>query len=221
MKVLYSWLKEFVALETSPRETADILAKLGFEVSALTVYGGALKGVITADVLETAKHPNADRLSLCKVNTGKEILSVVCGAPNVRAGIKVPFAQVGATLPNGDILKAAKIRGVESQGMICSSEELGLDEKSDGILILPPETALGQDVRPLLGLDDALIEIEVTPNRRDVLGVLGVARELAAGLGIALKLPEPRVRELDLGHSVLTISNEAPAPLPALHGAPH
>jgi len=218
MKVLYNWLKEFVPLEISPQETADLLAKLGFEIASLRVYGGALKNVITAEVLEVTKHPNADRLSLCKVNNGKEILSVVCGAPNVRGGIKVAFAQVGATLPNGDILKAAKIRGIESQGMICSAEELGLDEKSDGILILPDDTILGQEVRSLLGLDDALIELDVTPNRRDVLGVLGVARELSAGLGIPLRLPEPRVRELDLATNSLTLSNEVPLLCPRYIG---
>lgn len=218
MKVLYNWLREFVAVDITPQETADVLAKLGFEVASLHVYGGALKNVITAEVVECGKHPNADRLSLCKVHTGQHTVSVVCGAPNVRAGIKIAFAQVGATLPNGEILNAAKIRGVESQGMICSAEELGLDEKSDGILILPDGTPLGQDVRPLLGLDDALIELEVTPNRRDALGVLGVARELAAGLGVPLKLPEPRVRELDLGTNTLTISNESQGACPRYVG---
>lgn len=211
MKVLHQWLKEFVAFDGSPQDAADLLAKLGFEIAGVTEYGGRLNGVITAFVKEAGKHPNADRLSLCQVDTGRGLFQVVCGAPNVRVGQKVALAQVGATLPNGDVLKAAKIRGVESQGMICSASELGLEEKFDGILVLPESTPVGVDVRPLLGLDDALIELEVTPNRRDVLGVLGVARELAAGAGLPLRLPEPRVRELELGTIQLSVLNEAPA----------
>jgi len=214
MKVLYQWLREFVPMDISPQETADTLSRLGFEIAELKIFGGALKNVITAEVQECGKHPNADRLSLCKIFTGSETLQVVCGASNVRAGIKIAFAQVGATMPNGETLNAAKIRGVESFGMICSAAELGLEEKSDGIMILDPATPLGQDVRPLLGLDDALIDIEVTPNRRDVLGVLGVARELAAGLGLPLRIPEPRMRELELSNSVITVQNEVPALCP-------
>ncbi len=210
MKVLYNWLKEFVPLEISPEETAATLGRLGFEISSVQTFGGKLHGVATAVVKDCAKHPNADRLSLCTVSDGEKDYSVVCGAPNVKAGQKVAFARVGSTLPDGQILKAAKIRGVESQGMICSSEELGLADKSDGILELPPDTALGLDVRPLLDLNDTLIEIELTPNRRDALGIMGVARELAAGLNLPLKHLEPRSRELDLATSTVTAVNEAP-----------
>lgn len=209
MKVLYSWLKDFVPLDISPEATAAELARLGFEIATLQVFGGKLAGVVTAEIRECGKHPNADRLSFCKVWDGQTEFPVVCGAPNVRAGQKIAFARVGATLPNGDVLKAAKIRGIESQGMICSSEELGLPEKSEGILVLPAETALGRDIRPLLELDDALIEIEITPNRRDALGILGVARELAAGLNLTLKNLEPRSRELDLATATISVINEA------------
>src|SRR5580698_5217583 len=146
MKVLYSWLKDFVPLEIPPQEAANLLARLGFEIADIHYFGGKLAGVVTAEVREKAKHPNADRLSLCKVWDGQTEFSVVCGAPNVEAGQKVAFARVGATLPDGETLRAAKIRGVESQGMICSAEELGLSEKSDGILVLPADTILGQDV---------------------------------------------------------------------------
>src|ERR1017187_4490291 len=156
MKVLYNWLKDFVPLEISAEETAAVLARLGFEIANVEVFGGKLQGVVTAEVREVAKHPNADRLSLCKVFDGQTEFSVVCGAPNVRAGQKVALARVGSILPDGETLRAAKIRGVESQGMICSGEELGLTEKSEGILELPAETALGQDVRPLLDLNDTL-----------------------------------------------------------------
>ncbi len=209
MKVLYNWLKDFVPLETSPEETAAALARLGFEIARIEKFGGKLAGVVTALVKECAKHPNADRLSLCKVWDGQTEFTVVCGAPNVRAGQKVAFARVGATLPNGDTLRAAKIRNVESQGMICSSSELGVTATSEGILVLPEDTNLGLDIKPLLELDDALIELEVTPNRRDALGVLGVARELAAGLNLTLKNLEPRSRELDLTTATASIMNEA------------
>ena len=209
MKVLYNWLKEFVPLEISPEETAATLAKLGFEIAEVKRFGGKLQGVVTALVKECARHPNADRLSLCKVWDGQNEYAVVCGAPNVKTGQKVAFARVGAILPNGEALRAAKIRGVESQGMICSAKELGLAEASEGILELPAETEAGQDVRPILDLNDALIDIDLTPNRRDALGVLGVARELAAGLNLPLKSLEPRARELDLAASTVTVVNEA------------
>ncbi|HVO32543.1 MAG TPA: phenylalanine--tRNA ligase subunit beta [Elusimicrobiota bacterium] len=208
MKVLYSWLKEFVPLEVDPQETAATLERLGFEVASLQIFGGKLQGVVAAYVKGVRKHPNADRLSLCDVTDGQTEFSVVCGAPNVRAGIRVPLARVGATLPTGDVIKAAKLRGVESQGMICSAAELGLTDKSDGIMILDDQTPLGGDIRSLLGLDDALIEIEITPNRRDALSVVGVARELAAGLSLSMKSPEPRVREIDLATTV-PVTNEA------------
>ncbi len=209
MKVLYNWLKDFVPLEISAQETAAMLAQLGFEIAGVQTFGGKLQGIVTAEVRKCAKHPNADRLSLCAVWDGKTEYPVVCGAPNVKAGQKVAFARVGATLPDGEMLGAAKIRGVESQGMICSEEELGLPGTVDGILVLAADTALGQDVRPLLDLNDALIEIEVTPNRRDALGIWGIARELSAGLNLPLKTLEPRSRELDLATATVTVVNEA------------
>jgi len=209
MKVLYNWLKDFVPLEITPDETAALLAKLGFEIAGVHHFGGKLQGVVTALVKECSKHPNADRLSLCKVWDGQNEYAVVCGAPNVKTGQKVAFARVGAILPDGEALCAAKIRGVESQGMICSAEELGLPEKSEGILEFPAETDIGQDVRPILDLNDALIDIELTPNRRDALGIMGVARELAAGLNLPLKNLEPRLRELDLASSSITVVNDA------------
>jgi phenylalanyl-tRNA synthetase beta chain len=208
MKVLTSWLKEFVPVEAGASEIAALLERLGFEVAAVVDFGGKTLHVVSAEVRAAEKHPNADRLSLCQVFDGQQTFPVVCGAPNVRAGQKVALARVGATLPNGLTIKAAKLRGVESQGMICSAAELGLEEKSDGIMVLDAETPIGQDIRDLLGLNDALIEIEVTPNRRDVLSVIGIAREVAAGLALPLKTPEPRVRELDLPQAV-PVMNEA------------
>jgi phenylalanyl-tRNA synthetase beta chain len=209
MIVLYNWLKEFVPLDISPEQAADVLGRLGFEIARIQRLGGDLAGVVSAQVNDVQKHPNADRLSLCKVSDGQQEFSVVCGASNVRAGLRVPLARIGAVLPNGMKITAAKLRGVESQGMICSAAELGLETASDGILELDAKTPLGADIRSLLHLDDTLIEIEVTPNRRDALSIIGVARELAAGLNIPLKNPEPRVRELELANG-FSVSNEAP-----------
>src|SRR4029077_7765648 len=189
MKVLYNWIKEFVPLEITADQAADTLRKLGFEIASLQHLGGDLTGVVSAEVKEVQKHPNADRLSLCTVTDGQQIFSVVCGADHVRAGIRVPLARVGAVLPAGHSLGAATLRGVESQGMICSAAELGMETTSEGILILDPQAPLGADIRSLLNLDDTLIDLENTPNRRDVLSVIGIARELSAALNISLKNP--------------------------------
>jgi phenylalanyl-tRNA synthetase beta chain len=209
MKVLFNWLKEFVPLEISAQEAVDALERLGFEIAAVQNFSKNLSGVVCGEVKDVRKHPNADRLSLCTVSDGQGQYDVICGAPNVRAGIRVPFARVGAVLTDGRPIAAAKLRGVDSQGMICSAEELGLEETSDGILILDAQAPIGADIKTLLNLDDTLIEIEVTPNRRDALSVLGIARELAAGLNLPLKNPEPHIRELELADSV-AVSNEAP-----------
>src|SRR5258708_3610845 len=209
MKVPYSWLKEFVPLDISAEKAAEVLQRLGFEIAGLQRLGGDLSGVVLAEVQDVQKHPNADRLSLCRVTDGQQEFSVVCGAANVRAGIRVPLARIGAVLPNGMKIGPAKLRGIESQGMICSASELGLDAASEGILIMDSQNPLGTDIKSLLNLDDTLIEIEVTPNRRDALSVIGVARELADALNLPLKTPEPRVRELELANG-FALSNEAP-----------
>ncbi len=198
MKVTLAWLKEFVPYEGTASQAAEVFERLGFEVSSVQDFSGSISNVVTAEIRETARHPNADRLSLCTVWDGQQEFSVVCGAPNVKAGSHVAFARLGAKLPGGLEIKAAKIRGVESKGMICSKSELGLEEKSEGILLLEGRPPAGQDIKTVLGLDDAVLDMDVTPNRRDALSVLGLARELAAGTGLSLKSPEPRVREIDL-----------------------
>lgn len=208
MKVLLRWLQEFVPYEGSASDAAELLERLGFEVAAVDDFSSNVSGIVTAEVREATRHPNADRLSLCRVWDGSQEFSVVCGAPNVKTGQRVAFARLGARLPRGLEIRAAKIRGVESQGMICSASELGLEAHSDGILELPESTAPGQDARHVLGLDDARLELEVTPNRRDALSILGVARELSAGTGLPLKWPEPRVRELDMTQPI-SVVNEA------------
>jgi phenylalanyl-tRNA synthetase beta chain len=214
MKISYSWLKEYLpTLDISPEELARKLQALGFEVSAIEENGPMFSGVVTAQILEIEKHPNADRLSLCKVTDGSETFSVVCGAKNIAVGQKVPLARVGAALPGGVHISRSKIRGVESFGMICSGEELGVSSinggaaatpsqeasvhalasraMNAGILILDPAASLGVDFASTLGGVDAVLDIEVTPNRPDCLSHLGFARELSASLGFALKAIEP------------------------------
>src|SRR5262245_21270267 len=142
MKVLFNWLKEFVPLEITPEQAVETLRRLGFEITRLQRLGGDISGIVSAEVQDVQKHPNADRLSLCRVTDGQQEFSVVCGATNVKPGIRVPLARVGAVLPNGMKIGAAKLRGVESQGMICSAAELGLEANSDGIMVLDAQTPL-------------------------------------------------------------------------------
>lgn len=182
MKVSYSWLKEYLPLEMSAGDLAERLPMIGFEVAGQTSRGPGFSGVVAAQILAIAKHPNADRLSLCMVDDGKRKFSVVCGAGNIAVGQKIPLAKIGALLPGGRQITRAKIRGVESEGMICSSEELGLGAQSNGggILVMDPQTELGLDVSRSLGPVDEILDIEISPNRPDCLSHFGLARELAA-----------------------------------------
>lgn len=181
MKISYNWLKEFVDFDLKPEELCKVLTFLGVETSIL---GGGMNrtGVITAKVLDKQKHPNADKLSLCKVNDGTKDYQIVCGAPNVAPGQIIPLATIGAVLPGNFVIKPSKIRGVSSEGMICSKEELGLEESSDGIMVLPEDTPLGKKLEEVLGETDTILEIEITTNRGDCLSHWGVAREIAAKL---------------------------------------
>jgi len=183
MKVTYNWLKEFVDFDLSPEALSELLTMLGLEVESLEYIGAGLDDVIVALVEERAQHPNADKLSLCRVNNGKEIISVVCGAQNFKSGDKVALAQVGCTLPGDFKIKRSKIRGEESCGMLCSEKELALADESAGIMVLPQDLPLGTPVFEALGIKDVLFEIGLTPNRADCLSVIGVAREIAAKLG--------------------------------------
>ncbi len=187
MKVTYNWLKEFVDFELSPEKLADLLTMLGLEVEAIEYIGAELDDVIVAVVEERAQHPNADKLSLCKINNGREIISVVCGAQNFKSGDKVALAQVGSILPGDFKIKRSKIRGEESCGMLCSEKELALADESAGIMILPSELKLGTPVFEALGIKDVVFEIGLTPNRADCLSVIGIAREIAAKLGVKVR----------------------------------
>ncbi len=186
----YNWLSEYLSEIPPPEDLAHQLTMAGVEVESLRRLGAGIKGVVTAKILTREPHPNADRLSLCTVTTGGEEHQIVCGATNMKPGDAVALALPGAVLPGGFKIKKSKIRGVVSGGMMCSGAELGMEEESEGILILPPETPLGMDIREVLGLDDVIFEISITPNRGDVLSIKGLAREIAAITGADLVLEE-------------------------------
>ncbi|HXE97339.1 MAG TPA: phenylalanine--tRNA ligase subunit beta [Dongiaceae bacterium] len=196
MNVTYNWLKEFVDFEATPDELAALLTMLGLEVESMVKLGDGLDDVVVALVEEKRQHPNADKLSVCRVNNGKEVFDVVCGAQNFSQGDTVALAQIGAVLPGDFKIKKSKIRGEESCGMLCSEKELGLAEESAGIIVLPPTVApLGTPVFSALGLKDTIYEIGLTPNRSDCLSVIGIARDIAAKLGLKVKYPQSTLAE--------------------------
>lgn len=189
MKASFSWLKEFVDFSETPTEIAALLLRQGFEVTAVTPVGGPVSGVVVARVESVEKHPNADKLNVCEVFDGVERQRVVCGAPNVSAGNKYPFARLGARLPDGLVIEKRPLRGIESHGMLCSARELGLGTDHSGLYTLPADAPVGQDITETLALNDVIFEIEVTPNRPDALSHWGLAREISAGLGKTLRIP--------------------------------
>ncbi len=196
MKATYHWLKKYVEFSDSATQIADKLTNVGFEVEEIAPLVKPFSGVVVGKVETVEKHPNADKLSLCLVNNGKETLQVICGAPNVTAGQIVPFATVGAELPNGFKIKKAKIRGIESFGMICSKEELGFEEKSAGIWELENDLPLGTDFYTHLSKDqDYVYDFFITPNRPDCLSMVGISREIAAFSGNPLQYPPEQVNE--------------------------
>jgi phenylalanyl-tRNA synthetase beta chain len=218
MRISYNWLKERLPLTVPAQELCAHLLNLGFEVSSLEKRGPAFTGVVTAQVVSREKHPNADKLSVCVVDDGTKKWTVVCGAPNVAAGQKVALARVGAALPGGMKIGQAKLRGVESNGMICSGKELGLGQDGAGILVLPPETALGLDFAGTLGPCDDILEVEITPNRPDCLSHLGLARELAAYFRMPLK-PTPAASPVAAGAAAgMKLDVRAPQACPRYMG---
>ena len=195
MKVTYNWLKEFVDFDLSPADLGHLLTMLGLEVEGMEQLGAGMDEVVVARVLEKNQHPNADKLSLCKVDNGKEILSVVCGAQNFKQGDTVALAQIGAVLPGDFKIKRSKIRGEESCGMLCSEKELNLADESAGIMVLSGDLPLGTPFFEAMGLKDTIFEIGLTPNRADCLSVIGIAREIAAKLGKRVRYPSIVVPE--------------------------
>jgi phenylalanyl-tRNA synthetase beta chain len=207
MKFSENWLRELVEVNADRAALAHALTMAGLEVEELTALGDGLDGVVVAQIVAAEKHPEADRLQVCQVDAGDgELLQIVCGAPNARVGIKVPLAKVGANLPSGPsrpsmasgalgllpggvAIKAAKLRGVESFGMLCSAKELGIDADASGLLELPSDAPIGKRLADYLGLPDATFELKLTPNRPDCLGLVGLAHDVAALFGSAVQVP--------------------------------
>ena len=217
MKFPESWLREHVAVTADRATLAATLTAVGLEVEAMNEIGSALDGVVVAHILECSKHPEADRLQVCRVSLGASEVQIVCGAPNARAGLKAPLATVGATLPGGTAIKAAKLRGVESFGMLCSAKELGIDPDASGLLELPADAPAGAPLAQYLGLPDASFELKLTPNRADCFSVRGLAFDVAAALQSAVSpLPiEPVPAQSD---AVLGVELEAGAKVPRFVG---
>jgi phenylalanyl-tRNA synthetase beta chain len=180
MKINELWLREWVNPEVSIEELAAQLTMAGLEVDSVNPVAGTFSGVVVAEVLNAEPHPQADKLKICSVKTCEsEHVTIVCGASNVRAGLKVALAKIGAVLPGGMKIKEAKLRGELSQGMICSASELGLEDRSEGILELPTDAPIGQDIIEYMVLNDSILDVDLTPNRADCFSVLGIAREIA------------------------------------------
>ncbi|MBV7564787.1 phenylalanine--tRNA ligase subunit beta [Pseudomonas sp. sia0905] len=180
MKFSEQWLRSWVSPQASRDELVARLSMAGLEVDSVSPVAGAFSGVIVGEVLSTEQHPDADKLRVCQVSNGSETFQVVCGAPNVRPGLKIPFATIGAELPGDFKIKKAKLRGVESNGMLCSASELQISEDNEGLLELPADAPVGQDIREYFELNDVSIEVDLTPNRGDCLSLAGLAREVGA-----------------------------------------
>ncbi|MDQ7995132.1 MAG: phenylalanine--tRNA ligase subunit beta [Luteibacter sp.] len=214
MKFSENWLRELVDIDADRAALVHALTMSGLEVEEVTELGDGLDGVVVARIVEATKHPEADRLQVCKVDAGTgELVQIVCGAPNARVGIRVPLATVGSMLPGEIHIKAAKLRGVESFGMLCSAKELRLDADASGLLELPADAPVGKPLAEYLGLPDASIELKITPNRPDVLGLNGLAHDVAALFG-------SRVKAIGVGDVAVTASATRPVRLEAGADAP-
>ena len=198
MNITLNWLKNYIDFDFTAEQLAEKLTMLGVEVETIKQLGVALDGVVVGKVISIRPHPNADKLVLCQVDIGKEDkLQIVCGAPNVRDGMVAPVATIGTELHSGVFIKSAKIRGEESYGMLCSEKELGISPDAAGLMELAPELSIGTPLAEALGLDDTVLELEITPNRPDCLSLIGVAREVRAETGNELRYPQIELNESD------------------------
>ena len=202
------WLKKYVDINVTPEELAEKLTRVGLEVESVNYLGAGLEGVVTGKVTQIERHPNSDHLWICMMDYGSgEIVQILTGAQNVHQDDIVPVAVVGSQLPSGMKLKKAKMRGLDSFGMLCSAEELGIDaklllpEQRNGIFILPPDTPIGVDIKKVLGLDDVVLDIDLTANRGDCTNIIGLAREAAAVLGTEFRMPDMSVQETAGGNA--------------------
>jgi phenylalanyl-tRNA synthetase beta chain len=184
------WLREWVSPNLTSEELAHQITMAGLEVDAVQPVAGDFHGVVVAEILSAEQHPDADKLRVCEVSAGSESLQIVCGAPNARAGLKAPLATVGGELPGGFKVKEAELRGVQSSGMLCSEQELGISEANEGLMELAADAPVGADLREYLQLQDTTIEIGLTPNRADCLGVAGIAREVGLLNDLPLTPPD-------------------------------
>lgn len=189
MRVPFNWLKEFTPLPADPEGLGELLTMRGLEVEAIERIEPAFTDVYVGRIVDMARHPSADKLSVCSVDTGQEILPVVCGAPNVSKGVKVPIAVPGARLADNTPIAKRELRGIESFGMLCSEKELGLSEDHSGIFILPDDVTVGVALGSILEIQDHVLDVNVPPNRGDLQSILGMAREAAAIYGLDLTLP--------------------------------
>lgn len=193
MKVPYNWLKDYVNIDISPKELGDRLTLSGSKVEEVIITGAEIENIVTCKIEQIEKHPEADRLSICSVNIGKEEnIQIVTAATNMKENDIVPVALHGATLFDGTKIKKGKLRGIVSNGMFCSEEEIGVADGKviEGLMIMPEDTPIGKDIKEVLGLESAVIDFEITSNRPDCMSVLGIARETAATLGTSYKMPE-------------------------------
>ncbi len=220
MKFSEKWLREWVNPEISTQQLVEKLTMAGLEVDGFEYLGNKFSGVVVGEILEAEQHPDADKLRVCKVSVGPasdEELQIICGAPNARAGIKVAVAMIGAVLPGDFKIKKAKLRGVESQGMLCSSTELEIGEDGDGILELDSQAPLGQDMKDYFDLNDHVIEVDLTPNRGDCLGIRGIAREVGVLTQTAVTEHKPQALTPEIS-DVLPIKLSAPKACPRYLG---
>ncbi|WP_390883048.1 phenylalanine--tRNA ligase subunit beta [Kovacikia minuta] len=224
MRISLNWLRELVDIPMTPEELAEMLTMAGFEVEDIEDRRTWAEGVVVGHVLECEPHPNADKLRVCQVEIGADQPStIVCGAPNVKAGLHVPVATLGTFLPkvqpDGLKIKPAKLRGVASEGMICSLAELGLTKESEGIhQFVGDNLQPGNDARPLLGLDDVILDLTSTANRADALSIVGIAREIAALTGTSLKLPQPKEISVSSDSDILSLRIIEPQACPTYIG---
>ncbi|WP_236166995.1 phenylalanine--tRNA ligase subunit beta [Pseudomonas fulva] len=217
MKFSEQWLRGWVNPQVSRDELVARLSMAGLEVDSVTPAAGQFSGIVVGEILATEQHPDADKLRVCQVSNGQETFQVVCGAPNARPGIKIPFAMIGAELPGDFKIKKAKLRGVESFGMLCSAAELQISEENDGLLELASDAPVGEDIRQYLSLDDASIEIGLTPNRGDCLSIAGLARDVSALYDVPVI--RPLVPAVAAAHDeVRPVEVQAPAACPRYLG---
>src|SRR5437764_5090260 len=211
MKFSVNWLHEFVDLPKTPEEIADLLTRAGVETENIETAGAKMYNVVVSQITASSRHPNADRLTVCEVNDGSGIKrEIVCGATNYKVGDKVPLALPGAKLPNGTEIRKSKLRGVDSEGMLCSPIELGLGEDASGLLILSPEAKVGAPITDLFP-SDTILDVEITPNRGDLLSHFGLAREIAALTSKKLK-STPREAKIPIKKTGVTIASTHECP---------